>query len=102
METVEVFGQKYSVRSDEDRQHLEQVAELVDRHMREVAGSSKVVSLESNLLMIFSRSAGTEIAFTASTAGSRLVFRSLFSSTQDLRYFSKICFSPEIFSTSSS
>ena len=44
METVEVFGQKYSVRSDEDRQHLEQVAELVDRHMREVAGSSKVIS----------------------------------------------------------
>jgi len=46
METVEVFGQKYRLRSDEDEKHLRAVAAVVDRHMREVAGSLRVVSTE--------------------------------------------------------
>jgi cell division protein ZapA len=36
---VEIFGQRYSVRSEADEEHVRQVAKLVDERMREVARS---------------------------------------------------------------
>ncbi|MEM7483398.1 MAG: cell division protein ZapA [Acidobacteriota bacterium] len=34
---VEIFGSVYSVRGRDDREHVEELAELVDRRMREIA-----------------------------------------------------------------
>lgn len=41
--TVEVFGQKLGVRADGDAARLEELAQFVDRKMREVAGQSSAV-----------------------------------------------------------
>jgi len=42
--TVRIFGQEYSVRSESDGEHVQQVAALVDEKMREVANASSQVS----------------------------------------------------------
>lgn len=43
---VEIFGQKYVLRSDADEEHVRMVADLVDGKMREVAGASRSVSTQ--------------------------------------------------------
>ena len=49
--TVEIYGQKYTVRSDDDAEHVERVAAYVDERMREVArASSQVTSLRVAIL----------------------------------------------------
>lgn len=40
---VEIFGSSYSVRSDRNAEHLKQLAALVDRKMREIAGQTAAV-----------------------------------------------------------
>jgi cell division protein ZapA (FtsZ GTPase activity inhibitor) len=41
---VMIMGQTFSVTSDDGEEHVRQVATLVDRTMREIAGGGKVVS----------------------------------------------------------
>jgi len=41
---VEIFGHKYSLRSDEDEAHVKRVAALVDGKMREVASGARSAS----------------------------------------------------------
>lgn len=49
--TVEIYGQKYTVRSDDETEHVERVAAYVDGRMREVArASSQVTSLRVAIL----------------------------------------------------
>lgn len=49
--TVEIYGQKYTVRSDDEAEHVERVAAYVDARMREVArASSQVTSLRVAIL----------------------------------------------------
>ncbi|MFP3939852.1 MAG: cell division protein ZapA [Thermoanaerobaculia bacterium] len=40
---VEIFGSVYHVRSDDDATHLQEVAAVVDRTMREIAGKVSTV-----------------------------------------------------------
>lgn len=49
--TVEIYGQKYTVRSDDDPEHVERVAAYVDERMRDVArASSQVTSVRVAIL----------------------------------------------------
>lgn len=49
--TVEIYGQKYTIRSNDDSDHVERVAAYVDERMREVASaSSQVTSLRVAIL----------------------------------------------------
>jgi cell division protein ZapA len=49
--TVNIYGQRYTVRSDDDPEHVERVAAYLDGRMREVArASSQVTSLRVAIL----------------------------------------------------
>ncbi|HKK72611.1 MAG TPA: cell division protein ZapA [Candidatus Krumholzibacteria bacterium] len=49
--TVHIYGQRYTVRSDDDPEHVERVAAYLDSRMREVArASSQVTSLRVAIL----------------------------------------------------
>lgn len=41
---VEIFGRRYTLRSEAGEEHVKQVAEMVDARMREVAGAGLAVS----------------------------------------------------------
>ena len=41
--TVTIFGESYTVKSEESRDYIEEVARFVDSQMKEVAGSGKVI-----------------------------------------------------------
>lgn len=47
---VEIFGSSYGVRSDREPEHLEALAALVDRKMREIAGQT--VAVETSRIAI--------------------------------------------------
>lgn len=42
--TVEIYGEQYTIRTDDDPSYVRDVAEIVDRKMREIADSGKVVT----------------------------------------------------------
>ena len=49
--TVHIYGQQYTVRSEDDPQHVQRVAAYVDGRMREVArGSAQVTSMRVAIL----------------------------------------------------
>ena len=46
LRTVHIYGEKYTLRSDEDPDYIQEVATFVDTKMREIAGSGKVISTD--------------------------------------------------------
>jgi len=42
--TVDIYGEQYAVKTDDDVEYVEQVARYVDRKMKEIADTGKVVT----------------------------------------------------------
>ena len=42
--SVNIFGEEYNIKTEEDPAHVEEVARTVDERMREIADSGKIVS----------------------------------------------------------
>jgi len=40
---VEIFGQSYKIRGDAEREHIEKIADYVDRKMREIAETTSTI-----------------------------------------------------------
>lgn len=42
--TVDIYGEQYAVKTDDEPEYVEQVAQYVDRKMNEIANTGKVVT----------------------------------------------------------
>jgi cell division protein ZapA len=42
--TVDIYGEQYAVKTDDEPEYVEQVAQYVDRKMKEIANTGKVVT----------------------------------------------------------
>ena len=51
--TVKIYGESYTVRSDESAEYIEEVAAFVDGRMREIAGTGKIISTDKIAILAF-------------------------------------------------